>query len=138
MAAKKQLDDAGLDDAGLDDAGGSTSPGASANLGDAENAVARVRLTAWVRGQVQGVGFRWWTRCRGLEFGLTGSASNLIDGRVEVIAQGSRQAAERLLAVLSPTAPPPLNPRDRRPGRVDHVTHRWSEAVDGLSGFVER
>ncbi|MEO6703969.1 MAG: acylphosphatase, partial [Jatrophihabitantaceae bacterium] len=31
-----------------------------------------VRLTAWVHGQVQGVGFRWWTRSRALELGLTG------------------------------------------------------------------
>ena len=28
-----------------------------------------VRLSAWVHGQVQGVGFRWWTRARALELG---------------------------------------------------------------------
>jgi acylphosphatase len=98
----------------------------------------QVRLTAWVKGQVQGVGFRWWTRCRALEYGLSGSASNLVDGRVEVTAQGPREALERLLEVLAPAAPSPLEPRDRRPGRVDHVAHRWSEPVEGLSGFVER
>jgi acylphosphatase len=97
-----------------------------------------VRLTAWVRGQVQGVGFRWWTRCRGLEFGLSGSATNLVDGRVEIVAQGPRDGVERLLAVLAPDAPPSAKPRDRRPGRVDGVSHRWSEPVPGLSGFVER
>ena len=26
-----------------------------------------VRVTVFVRGQVQGVGFRWWTRARALE-----------------------------------------------------------------------
>ncbi len=31
-----------------------------------------VRLSAWVHGHVQGVGFRWWTRSRALELGLTG------------------------------------------------------------------
>ena len=36
------------------------------------------RLTAWVHGEVQGVGFRWWTRARALELGLAGSASNLL------------------------------------------------------------
>ena len=36
-----------------------------------------VRLTAFVHGQVQGVGFRWWTRARALELGLSGSATNL-------------------------------------------------------------
>ena len=49
-----------------------------------------VRLTAWVHGRVQGVGFRWWTRCRALELGLTGYAANQADGRVLVVAQGPR------------------------------------------------
>src|SRR6185437_455819 len=62
-----------------------------------------VRLTAWVRGRVQGVGFRWWVRSRALELGLVGSASNLDDGRVEVVAEGPRAACERLLELL--TAP---------------------------------
>ena len=45
------------------------------------------RLTAWVRGRVQGVGFRWWVRARALELGLVGSATNLDDGRVQVDAE---------------------------------------------------
>lgn len=56
-----------------------------------------VRLTAWVHGQVQGVGFRWWTRSRALELGLTGYAANKSDGRVQVVAQGRRDACESLL-----------------------------------------
>lgn len=59
-----------------------------------------IRLNAWVRGRVQGVGFRWWTRSRALELGLVGSASNLADGRVEVVAEGPREACEKLLALL--------------------------------------
>lgn len=46
----------------------------------------RTRLTAWVHGHVQGVGFRWWTRCQAKELGLAGSASNYPDGRVLVVA----------------------------------------------------
>ncbi|HWL38082.1 MAG TPA: acylphosphatase [Frankiaceae bacterium] len=88
-----------------------------------------VRLTAWVRGRVQGVGFRWWTRSRALENGLVGKATNLDDGRVEVVAEGPRDACERLLAALrSP----------HTPGHVSTVTERWSEARGNLSGFVER
>ena len=59
-----------------------------------------VRLTAWVHGHVQGVGFRWWTRSRALELGLDGYASNQPDGRVLVVAQGQRVACEALLALL--------------------------------------
>ncbi|HOV02726.1 MAG TPA: acylphosphatase, partial [Dermatophilaceae bacterium] len=45
------------------------------------------RVTVFVRGHVQGVGFRWWARARALELGLVGYARNLDDGRVEVLAQ---------------------------------------------------
>lgn len=101
------------------------------------------RLTAWVRGTVQGVGFRWWTRSRALELGLVGLATNLPDGRVEVIAEGSRAQCEELLALLSeqpPRYPPPNAPRSyyRRPGRVDGVTYRWLPARGDLTGFQER
>ncbi|MCO6011272.1 acylphosphatase [Actinoallomurus purpureus] len=89
----------------------------------------RVRLTAWVRGRVQGVGFRWWVRSRALELGLTGSASNLVDGRVEVIAEGPRKACEELLDLLRGGS---------TPGRVTGVAERWAEPRDGLQGFIER
>ncbi|TQJ02355.1 acylphosphatase [Amycolatopsis cihanbeyliensis] len=87
------------------------------------------RLTAWVHGQVQGVGFRWWTRSRALELGLVGSASNLADGRVEVIAEGSKDHCARLLAALR---------SGESPGRVDHVAERWSDPRGGIKGFAER
>ena len=88
-----------------------------------------VRLTAWVHGQVQGVGFRWWTRSRALELGLTGQATNLPDGRVEVVAEGPRPACERLLQALN---------SDRGPGSVEHVASRWSEFRDAYDRFSER
>ena len=87
-----------------------------------------VRVTVWVRGRVQGVGFRWWTRARALELGLVGWALNLDDGRVEVVAEGPRAACEALVAALGAPA---------TPGRVDLVTQRWS-AARGVDGFRER
>ncbi|MCG5214490.1 acylphosphatase [Streptosporangium sp. KLBMP 9127] len=89
----------------------------------------QVRLTAWVRGRVQGVGFRWWTRARALEFGLVGWARNTDDGRVEVVAEGPRSACDMLLGLLKS--------RDT-PGLVEGVGERWSEARGGLVGFEER
>ncbi len=87
-----------------------------------------VRLTAWVRGAVQGVGFRWWTRSQALELGLTGWARNTDDGRVEIVAEGvSSVCAELLRRVESGTTP----------GRVDSVVAQWSDPK-GLRGFVER
>jgi acylphosphatase len=88
-----------------------------------------VRLTAWVHGYVQGVGFRWWTRARALELGLTGFASNRPDGRVQVVVQGPRDACQRLLDLLQ---------GGRTPGSVDKVVADWSEVGDPMPGFSER
>lgn len=88
-----------------------------------------VRLTAWVHGRVQGVGFRWWTRRHMLQFGLVGTATNLPDGRVEVVAEGSRSGCERLLEALRGGS---------TPGWVDAVVERWSEPRGGMRGFTER
>jgi acylphosphatase len=88
-----------------------------------------IRLTAWVHGHVQGVGFRWWTRSRASELGLTGYASNLADGRVEVVAEGPRPDCEQLLTLLR---------SGDTPGTVTLVVDRWSEARANLTGFVER
>jgi acylphosphatase len=93
-----------------------------------------VRVTAWVRGHVQGVGFRWWTRSQALQLGLVGWARNLSDGRVEVLAQGAQASVRELIGRLE--ADP--GAVGRRPGRVDGVTVRWSPPRDGVSGFVER
>lgn len=90
---------------------------------------APARVTGWVRGSVQGVGYRWWVRARALELGLVGSATNLAGGRVEVIAEGPRVACEALLDAL--TGP-------GHPGVVAGVVHRWSAPRGELTGFVER
>jgi acylphosphatase len=94
--------------------------------------VTGARLTAWVEGRVQGVGFRWWVRSRALELGLAGYAENLADGRVKVLAEGAAQNCRELLGLLEDGS------GAGRPGRVSRVTYRWAEAAGGLSGFFER
>ena len=88
-----------------------------------------VQLTASVHGYVQGVGFRWWTRSRALELGLTGYASNRPDGRVQVVVQGPRDVCQRLLDLLQ---------SGRTPGSVDNVVAGWSEPTVPMCGFSER
>ena len=78
-----------------------------------------VRLTAWVDGIVQGVGFRWWVRSHARGLGLTGTVENLPDGRVKVIAEGDQSTCRELLALL--TGP-------GTPGRVSDVTAEWGQA----------
>jgi acylphosphatase len=84
------------------------------------------RLTAWVRGRVQGVGFRWWTRSRALELGLTGYVANRLDGRVLVVARGPRDTCEKLLSMLEGGV---------TPGRVDSVVADWSQKPEDLKDF---
>ncbi len=95
-----------------------------------------VRLTAWVSGRVQGVGFRWWVRSNALELGLAGFAENLADGRVKVVAEGDQDRCRELLARLEDGDAGPLS--RFRPGRVTGVAHRWADASGGIPGFTER
>ena len=107
--------------------GPSGAPPPAGSPADADAASAR--LTAWVEGRVQGVGFRWWVRVRALELGLVGSVENLEDGRVKIIAEGSEERCRELLARLEGPG---------TPGRVIRVTQRWDQRRGGMSGFVER
>jgi acylphosphatase len=87
----------------------------------------------FVRGRVQGVGFRWWTRARALELGLVGHARNMGDGRVEVVAEGSPEALDALEHLLreQPSS-------TRRPGQVESVVVQVQSPRGGISGFLER
>ncbi len=91
------------------------------------------RVTVYVRGEVQGVGFRWWTRSRALELGLVGHARNLADGRVEVVAQGPGEALDALIAQLA-QSPVPAG----RPGTVTAAVAQWGSARPGVTGFLEK
>lgn len=95
-----------------------------------DSAVTAVRLTAWVRGRVQGVGFRWFTRAAALRIGsLEGFVVNLGDGRVQVVAEGERAECERLLEWLR---------SDDTPGRVEGVTEIWDRPRGGYTSFAIR
>lgn len=86
----------------------------------------QVRLTATVTGRVQGVGFRFWTLRQARRLGLTGEAANRMDGSVDVIAEGDREAVDSLLEWLQS--------RDA-PGRVAHVDATFTPATGEFSGF---
>jgi acylphosphatase len=87
------------------------------------------RLTAVVSGRVQGVGFRYWVRREAESLALTGTATNLPDGGVEIVAEGSREACETLLAALQSNA---------TPGAVGDVAVSWSSATGGWARFIVR
>jgi acylphosphatase len=91
------------------------------------------RLTVFVRGRVQGVGFRWWARASALELGLAGHARNTPDGRVEIVAEGPQADLDRLVALLGEEPS-----TTGRPGQVVAVSSPMWDEPRGLSDFRER
>lgn len=91
-----------------------------------ERAGQRVRLHAVVRGRVQGVGFRQFTRSHAAALAVTGWVRNQGDGAVELTAEGPRGALEELLRQVR---------RGPRMARVDTVDARWLPAADEFLSF---
>jgi acylphosphatase len=78
------------------------------------------RLRAVVSGRVQGVGFRASAEHEARRLGLAGWVRNQHDGGVELEAEGSEAALERLLAFLR---------QGPRMARVDAVDVQWLPAA---------
>jgi acylphosphatase len=87
------------------------------------------RLHLYVSGRVQGVWYRASTQAEARTLGLRGWVRNLSDGRVEVLAEGPRDA----LAALRDWCRrgPPL-------AEVRALEEAWGEAEGGLPGFSTR
>jgi len=79
-----------------------------------------VSLHAFVRGRVQGVGFRYFAIEKAQALELVGWVRNLESGEVEVWAEGHRQRLETLLEELW---------EGPRLARVQSVAATWSEAT---------
>lgn len=88
------------------------------------------RLTARVRGRVQGVGYRWWAVDVATGLGLVGWVRNAADeDAVEVVAEGPPDALDALADELA-----------RGPGAasVDAVDATREPAAGGLTRFEIR
>lgn len=86
--------------------------------------LASARIT--VSGRVQGVGFRYFVYQSARRRGLTGSVRNLVDGKVEVIAQGDRALIDDLIVDLK-LGPPAA--------RVDEVDTDWLDRIQDKKEF---
>ncbi len=85
-----------------------------------------MKLHAIVKGQVQGVGFRWWAQRRAEELGLEGWVRNLPGRAVEVTAYGAQPAIDRFEGLL----------REGPPGSyVQSVTAARGEGEGDGRGF---
>jgi len=84
------------------------------------------RLHAVVRGDVQGVGFRYYVQRKARQLGLPGWVRNNDDGSVELVAEGERDALEQLKRAVE---------EGPRGARVDRVDTQWSQGTGGLKAF---
>jgi acylphosphatase len=83
----------------------------------------------FVRGRVQGVGFRWFVEREAHILQIAGWVRNNSDGTVEIFAQGTRQQLAGLHVRLR---------EGPRAARVDDVDVSEVEPVAGMSSFQIR
>ena len=55
------------------------------------------RVHVWIKGRVQGVFFRTYTRDAAQSIGVTGWVRNLPDGRVEAVLEGEADKVEKMI-----------------------------------------
>jgi acylphosphatase len=84
---------------------------------------------AFVRGAVQGVGFRWFVQREASRLGLDGWVANQADGRVAVEAEGADPELELLVEALR---------KGPAGASVSDVQVRFEPARGGLRGFEIR
>ncbi len=79
-----------------------------------------------VSGRVQGVGFRYFALHRAQELGITGWAKNMVDGNVQIIAQGDEPTLKTFADFLrlGPTL-----------SRVDKISIYKSEIITVFDTF---
>ena len=86
-----------------------------------------VRAHVWVKGRVQGVGFRAHVEYGARQIGgLTGWVRNVGYDTVEAIVEGAREDVERFIEMM--TQGPNFS-------RVDDSTVEWEEPIGGFVDF---
>jgi acylphosphatase len=86
----------------------------------------RSRMRILYSGHVQGVGFRYTARSVAAGFEVTGLVRNLLDGRVELVAEGPREELEAFRKAI-------------REAGLEHFVRNeevnWAEATGEFRGF---
>jgi acylphosphatase len=86
----------------------------------------RQRVTNYYSGHVQGVGFRYRVKNLATGFEVTGTIKNLGDGRVKLVAEGTKIELEAFLVAI----------RDSEIGRfIRGEAADWAEAINDFRGF---
>jgi acylphosphatase len=84
------------------------------------------RLTVFYSGRVQGVGFRYTAKTVAAGFDIRGTIRNLPDGRVELIAEGTREELEAFRAAIR---------AEGLAGFIRDEQVTWADAKNEFRGF---
>ena len=84
-----------------------------------------IRRLVYYSGNVQGVGFRY-TVCQiAKDFRVVGTVKNLLDGRVEIVAEGWPEEVDRLIAAIE----------EAMNNYIEYSTATDSTALDTFTDF---
>lgn len=86
-----------------------------------------MKITAYARGRVQGVGYRYHVTDCARETGLSGFVKNLPDGSVLIVAEGSDHAVAEFAGLVKAQGDPLI--------RVEAIEITESEPTGEFSGF---
>ena len=86
----------------------------------------KVRAHVLISGRVQGVFFRYETKCLAVKLGVAGWVRNLPDGRVEAVFEGEKEDVERMIEFCHRGPPGAI---------VREVEVSWEEPTGRLQGF---
>ena len=89
----------------------------------------KVSAEIYVKGQVQGVNFRGFTKARADELELTGYCRNLSDGRVLIKVEGGRRVIEELIKYVG-KGPPAAS--------VIDIEVKWITSIGAIHDFQIR
>ena len=86
----------------------------------------RSRMHIFYSGSVQGVGFRYTVKTVAAGFEVVGIVRNLIDGRVELVAEGLREELEAFRSAI---------PEAGLGHFIRNEEIKWNEATSEFRGF---
>lgn len=85
-----------------------------------------VRVHVWVKGRVQGVGFRAFVQQNAVSIGVTGWVRNVGYSTVEAVAEGTKAQIEQFLQMVK---------RGPSVSRVDESREEWEQVTGEFRSF---
>jgi acylphosphatase len=86
-----------------------------------------IRVHIWVKGRVQGVGFRAYVEYNALQIGVLGWVRNLGRDRVEAVGEGTQEQIDQFIEIVK---------KGPSVSRVDETRVEYEEPTGYLDGFT--